>query len=192
MSTCTFLSQILSRGTPGRFGNHSEFCSPSSSSLYPPVFVKVLLNKSIRTRRHRVWLPSVGTQMAWPGFQTYTHTHTHTHYDWLIQVLMVQTQQGSRAVWTGWLLRVDQAGREDQWRGTARREFLMGGGRNTTRHTDSFNQQKPKIPQRQENEGRLICNAFFIKVTRLGINPYHLVKTNKSCYWTDSEQLDFI
>ena len=136
MSTCTFLSQILSRGTPGRFGNHSEFCSPSSSSLYPPVFVKVLLNKSIRTRRHRVWLPSMGTQMAWPGFQTYTHTHTHTHthYDWLIQVLMVQTQQGSWAVWTGWLLRVDQAGREDQWRGTARREFLMGGEKHHKTH----------------------------------------------------------
>ena len=74
MSTCsTFLTPMLSPGSPGRFGNHSELCSQGSNNLYPPVFVKALLNKSIRNRRHRVGLPSVGTQMAWPGFQTYTH-----------------------------------------------------------------------------------------------------------------------
>lgn len=117
MSTCTFFTQMPRPGSPGSFGKHLELCSQGSSSLYPPVFVEVLLNKSIRTRRHRVWLPSVGTQMAWPGFQTYTH------YDWLVQVLMIQTQQGFQAVWTGTLLRVDEAGQ----RGKINGEELPGG-----------------------------------------------------------------
>lgn len=142
MSTCTFLTQMLSPGSPGRFGNHSELCSQGSSSLYPSVFVKVLLNKSIRTRRHRVWLPSVGAQMAWPGFQTYAHI--------MIGLYRYRWSKPSRGLgWFGlgdcleWTKQV-RGGRSMERNCQERR--LSHGGRNTARQTDSFNQQKPKIP----------------------------------------------
>lgn len=151
MSTCTFLTQMLSPWSPWRFGNHSELCSQDSSSLYPPLFVKVFLNKSIRTSATGFDCPAWAHRWSGPVFRL-----RHTHYDWLIQVLMIQTQQGFGVVWTGWRAVSGQSrsASEDQWRGTAKRR-LSHGGIDTTRQTESCNQQKLQIPPSQENLAQL-------------------------------------
>lgn len=125
------------------------FRSQGSSSLYPPVFVKVLLKKSIRTRHHRVWLPSVGTQMAWP------HPYTDTDDPDLAGVLSCLGSMTARSC-------------PNRSEGGDNGEELPGEEKHhNLTQTDSFNQHKPKMPPIEENVslyGKFISEQWLVSV----------------------------
>ena len=111
MSTCTFLTQMLCPGVQGDLGTIQSCVHMAAAA-----FILLCLSRSFKT--NPLGPGATGFDCpAWAHRWFGPVLDIDTHYGRLVQVLMIQTQQGSRAFWKGCLLRVDDAGQRGEING---------------------------------------------------------------------------